>query len=36
MTDKVQPIREARLRFDDIKDEFDDHPDVILLREAVV
>ena len=35
VADKVQQINEDILRFDDINDEFGDHPDVILLREAV-
>lgn len=35
VADKVQQINEEILRFDDIKDEFGDHPDVIFLREAV-
>lgn len=35
VADKVQQINEEMLRFDDIKDEYSDHPDVILLREAV-
>lgn len=35
VADKVQQINEELLRFEDIKVEFDDHPDVISLREAV-
>jgi hypothetical protein len=35
VADKVQQINEEMLRFNDIKDEFCDHPDVIVLREAV-
>lgn len=35
VADKVQQINEEMLRFDDIKEEFGDHPDVILLRKAV-
>ncbi|ADL56753.1 site-specific integrase [Gallionella capsiferriformans] len=35
VADKVQQINEEILRFDDIKEEFVNHPDVVLLREAV-
>jgi len=35
VADKVQQINEEILRFDDIKDEFCQHPDVTLLRSAV-
>ena len=35
VADKVQQINEEILRFDDINEIFDNHPDVIVLREAV-
>lgn len=35
VADTVQQINEEMLRFDDIRDAFDNHPDVIVLREAV-
>ena len=35
VADKVQQINEEILRFDDINEVFDNHPDVIVLREAV-
>jgi hypothetical protein len=35
VADKVQQINEEVLRFNDIKSEFNDHPDVVLLRKAV-